>query len=109
MADFSVMNEAEIAAFANSRQEEMGSSGLTEADILAALQTGRAVLEIRPHGFAVVELKEADQKGKFIPHLWLLYIDSEQQGRGLGQRFVRELKAIVGWFCPVSISEMKLR
>jgi GNAT superfamily N-acetyltransferase len=104
MTDFSTLKHAEIVTFAISHQEDLGASGLTETEILAALQTGRAVLETRPHGFAVVELKKTAQEGKFIPHLWLLYIDRQLQGRGLGRRFVRELKATYATEYHMSLS-----
>lgn len=88
--DFTVLTVPELAAFAVLHQDEMGVAGILESDITGALAQGRAALETRRYGFAVVE-QRPDSAGRMIPFLWLLYIAPEKRGAGVGRRFVREL------------------
>ncbi len=88
--NFTALSASELIAFAVLRQDEMGVGGLTESDITDALTSGRAVVETRPFGFAVIEQKPTAD-GKKMPHLWLLFVDQQNRLRGLGRRFVREL------------------
>ncbi|MFA9216858.1 MAG: GNAT family N-acetyltransferase [Sphingomonadaceae bacterium] len=87
--DFSTLTLEQLAVFAVAHQDEMGVGGLVEADITDAVAAGRAVLELRPYGFAILEQKPAP--GGTVPHLWLLFLAPERRGKGLGRRFVREL------------------
>ena len=90
MADFASMSVDGLAAFIEDNRAELAADGVSRADVKTALDQGRAVLETRPHAFAVVEVKRSDSGG-LIPHLWLLYVDPSQRGHGLGRAFVRDL------------------
>lgn len=90
--DFTNMTLADIAAFVAQHQQEMGADGITAEEVTAKVSTGKASLETRPYGFALVELAPTSD-GKAIPHLWLLYVSPESRGRALGRQFVRELLA----------------
>ncbi len=88
--NYTTLTTTEIAALAEAKREEMGACGLTAGDVLDALESGRAVLEVRPYGFGIVTLKPG-LDGKQMPHLWLLYVDAANRGQRLGNRFVRFL------------------
>lgn len=90
--DFTSMSLAELATFIVEHQHEMGAHGITAEEVTAKLETGKASLETRPFGFALVELTPTSN-GRAIPHLWLLFISPESRGRSLGRRFVRDLLA----------------
>ena len=87
--DFTTLTDAQLAQFAVAHQDGLDIDGLVEADIVTAVAAGRASLERRPYGFAIIEQRPA--AGGTIPHLWLLFVAPEHQGKGLGHRFAREL------------------
>ena len=87
--DFTTLTDAQLARFAVAHQDALDIGGLVEADIVTAVAAGRASLERRPYGFAIIEQRPAT--GGTIPHLWLLFVAPERQGKGLGHRFMREL------------------
>jgi len=88
--DFTTLTAGELALFAVAHQAELGVSGLIEADITEAIAAGRAILELRPYGFAIIEQKAASN-GLTIPHLWLLFVSPDRRGKGLGRSFMRDL------------------
>lgn len=88
--DFTRLTASELVRFIIDHRDEMGAGGLTADDITNALTTGRAVLETRSYGFAIIELKPATD-GKAMPHLWLLFVAAERRAQGIGRQFVREL------------------
>ena len=88
--DYTTLTAAEIAAIAEARREEMGADGVTAGDVLEALESGKARIEVRSFGFGVVALKPG-LEGKLMPHLWLLYIDPAHRGRRLGNGLVRDM------------------
>lgn len=90
MIDFSSLTANELAHFVVAHQDELDVGGLVVGDITDAIAAGRASLELRPFGFAIIEQKAAAAGGT-IPHLWLLFIAPEHRGQGLGRRFVRDL------------------
>lgn len=87
--DFTTLTDAHLVQFAVAHQDALDIGGLVETDIVPAVVAGRASLERRPYGFAIIEQRPAT--GGTIPHLWLLFVAPEHQGKGLGRRFVREL------------------
>lgn len=87
--DFTTLTDAQLAQFAVAHQDALDIGGLVDADIVTAVAAGRASLERRPYGFAIIEQRSA--AGGPIPHLWLLFVAPERQGKGLGHRFMREL------------------
>jgi GNAT superfamily N-acetyltransferase len=87
--DFTTLTDAQLAQFAVAHQDALDIGGLVEADIVTAVAAGRASLELRPYGFAIIERRSA--AGGTIPHLWLLFVAPEHQGKGLWRRFMREL------------------
>lgn len=89
-ADFTAMTVDQVAAFAVAQQDELGIGGLEICDITTAIAEGRAALELRPYGFAVIELK-ATTAGGPMPHLWLLCLAPQHRNQGQGRRFMREL------------------
>ncbi len=88
--DFTKFTLQEIAEFAIAHQEQMGAAGIEAEEIVSSVFEGRAVLETRDFGFALIELKPGAD-GKFIPHLWLLYVSEHRRGRRLGHTFMRQL------------------
>lgn len=88
--DFMSMSIHDLDALAIQRAGELGAEGLEPGDVLRAIDEGRAIVERRPYGFAVVERTSA-QGGCWVPHLWLLYVEPGQRSRGVGRTFVREL------------------
>jgi GNAT superfamily N-acetyltransferase len=89
MIDFAAMSRLEIAEFLVARQSELGIAELTTQKVIESLESGKAVLETRQYGFALIQQTPAADGT--IPHLWVLFIDNERRGSGLGSRFVREL------------------
>ena len=89
MIDFAAMSGAEIAEFLVAHQSELGIVDLTAQDVVDALASGKAVLETREYGFALVQQTPAEDG--MVPHLWALFIDGEKRDSGLGSRFVREI------------------
>jgi GNAT superfamily N-acetyltransferase len=87
--DFTRMNTGELVQFVVEHQAEMDVEGLGAEDILAKLNSGEALIEPRPYGFAMIQVKRAP-KG-LIPHLWLLYLEPNKRGKGIGARFVKDL------------------
>lgn len=87
--DFTTLTDTQLAQFAVAHQDALDIGGLVEADIVTAVAAGSASLERRTYGFAIIEQRPAT--GGTIPHLWLLFIAPEHQGKGLGHRFMREL------------------
>jgi len=90
MIDFTQLSRLELAQFIVHHQAELDAGGIDEHDVLDALATGRAALETRPYGFAIVEQKPTTS-GKSMPHLWLVYIAAEHRSSRQGSKFVREL------------------
>lgn len=90
MPDFTQLTAAEVADFVETHGAEMDAPDVTSRDVLEALQAARAVLEVRPYGFALIQLQPTST-GSNIPFLWLLYVAPEHRGRGIGSKFVREL------------------
>lgn len=88
--DFTSLTLQELSEFAVDHQDQMGECGMTHEDIVSAVCDGRAALETRTFGFALVQLKPG-HGGKFIPHLWLLFVSEGQRGRRLGHTFMRQL------------------
>ena len=84
------MNTRQLASFAELNREELAADGITAADLLHAFESGRAVLEARVHAFAVVQLRD-EPDGDQAPHLWLLFVDPEHRGQGVGRELVREI------------------
>ena len=89
MIDFTAMSTLEIAEFIVVHQSEMDIADLTTRKVIDSLESGKAVLETRSYGFALIQ-RTAAVDG-MIPHLWVLFIDNNQRGSGLGSRFVREI------------------
>lgn len=87
--DFTTLSDIELEQFAVLHQDALAISGLVQDDIVNAVAAGRATIERRPNGFAVIERQIAADGT--IPHLWLLFIAPELQGKGLGHRLMREL------------------
>ena len=92
MPDYPSCTAVEIASIATAVQDELGAAGISADDIIQRMQNGRAAIEARQYGFAVIELTQTPD-GHFMPHLWLLYIDPAHRGKGYGRQFVRELLA----------------
>jgi GNAT superfamily N-acetyltransferase len=65
-------------------------SGVTAQEVVEKVNEGSAVFETRYYGFALVQLAPMDG-GKFRPHLWALYVNSEHRGKKLGHLFMRQL------------------
>ena len=89
MIDFAALSRLEIAEFLVAHQSELGIADLTAQKVVESLESGKAVLEARQYGFALIQQTPAADGT--IPHLWVLFIDNEQRESGLGSRFVREL------------------
>lgn len=89
--DFTMFSPDALAAFAESHRHELHAEGVTAADITNALAQGRAEIELRRYGFAVIEVTPGRAPGTQIPHLWLLYVNPSARGQGWGSRFVEEL------------------
>jgi hypothetical protein len=83
--DFTLMRPVEIAAFLAAHQDELGMSGVTADQVTASIEAGRTILEVRPYGFALVQLMDG------LPHLWALYVKDAQRQQGHGKVFMREL------------------
>ncbi|OAK55018.1 hypothetical protein A3K87_04255 [Variovorax paradoxus] len=94
MTDFQAMGHDEVGAFVEAHAAEIGGD-LTAAYVQAQLDSGSAVAELRPFGFAVIQ-QERTAQGQFIPHLLVLYVDPAERGRGVGHRFMRSL---IGTYC----------
>jgi hypothetical protein len=92
MNDFTSFDRLGLAQFTERVREEIGAPGLDAKDVFDALESGKAVAEVRPYGFALIQLTPAPD-GKRIPFLWVLYINQASLGRKAGHRFVRELIA----------------
>ena len=58
--DFSVFNLQELSEFIVANQDQIGAADLTHEEIVSAVSEGRAVLELRDFGFAVIQLKAGD-------------------------------------------------
>ena len=89
MIDFTAMSTLEIAEFIVAHQSEMGIADLTTQKVIDSLESGKAVLETRQYGFALIQQSPAVDG--IILHLWALFVDNKQRGSGLGSRFVREI------------------
>ena len=87
--NYTTLRAEQIAAYAESSCAEM-EADVSAGDILDRLKNGKAVLEVRSFGFAVLKLKPGVE-GRLMPHLWLLYIDPSQRGLRNGHRFVQQL------------------
>jgi GNAT superfamily N-acetyltransferase len=59
-------------------------AGIEPGDVEADVMAGRAEIERRPYGVAIIQFNPH-------PHLWLLYLLPGHRGKGLGRAFVREL------------------
>jgi GNAT superfamily N-acetyltransferase len=90
MKSFLDMNCSSIEAFLIEHQTELGMEGLEAGDVSSQVAAGRAAIEAREYGFAIVQLKDAGE-GKLMPHLWVIYIAESQRGRRLGRRFMRAI------------------
>jgi len=89
MTDFAAMSRREIAEFLVAHQSELGIADLTAQKVMESLESGKAVLETREYGFALIQQTPAADG--MIPHLWALFIDNKRRESGLGSRFVREI------------------
>lgn len=92
MTDFTTMSHAEIARFLVTHQSALNAEGITYDDVINRLATGQAILEVRSYGFAVIERSHISE-GKFIPHLWVLFVDEKRRGAGLGRKFMKQILA----------------
>lgn len=88
--DFTKLTLQEIAEFAVAHQDQMGADDIKAEEVVSAVSEGRAALETRDFGFALIEIK-AGLGGNFIPHLWLLYVSEHRRGRRMGHTFMRQL------------------
>ncbi len=82
MTDFTKLLNLEIAKYLVENQSELDASGLEEVEVIEKLTSGKAVLELRTFGFALIELKPGYVG--LIPHLWVFFIASEYRGKGFG-------------------------
>lgn len=89
--DFTTFTVEEIADFLVAHQDELDTEGATVMDVLEQVRLGRAALEVRPWGFALIQLAVATGTDERIPHLWVLYVAAGQRSKGRGTMFMREL------------------
>lgn len=80
--DFTTLTDAQLAQFAVAHQDALDIGGLVEVDIVTAVAAGRASLERRSYGFAIIEQRPAT--GGTIPQLWLLFVAPRAPGQRLG-------------------------
>ena len=90
MIDFTALSPSDLASFFVSHQSELDAEGISEEYVMEMLRASKAVAELRPYGFALIQLQPAPG-GKEMPHLWALYIDEQRRGSGLGLKFLREI------------------
>lgn len=84
--DFSNLTESELLSFVLSHQAEMAVQGISAFDLKRRLLNGEARFVTRPEGFTLIQLP----RGKKQAHLWLLYVEPEARGRGVGSDMVRD-------------------
>jgi len=89
MPDYRHIDIEQLETLLIERQTELGIEDLEPGDITSRVADGSAVVEVTEHGVAVIQLERAS--GGAIPFLWMLYVDPEKRGRGVGAGFVREL------------------
>ena len=103
MTDFTSFTHAEIAAFLVAHQGDLGCHGITADYVNESLRTGQAILEARPYGFALIEpFRVRDES--IVPDFWILFVDDEHRGAGLGRQFVKEILAKYAVGCPMSLT-----
>lgn len=88
--EFINMSDDEIDKLLVCQQAEMDASGLNRGDILAAVQSGKAVIERSSYGVAVINPLRTSPDFK-LPFLWLLYLPPDNRGQGHGRKFVRQI------------------
>lgn len=89
MTDFTKLRIDQIADYLVANQADLDAGGISREDVLVKVASGKAVIETRAYGFAVIE--EQRTADGVIPHLWILYVAPEHRGRGFGYRFMKEL------------------
>src|SRR4051812_27579595 len=92
--DFTAATDADIAAFLVAHQHELDVDGISTDELMGKSAAGAIVIEreLMGRGVAVVEPEGrpnwCESPGAY---LWLLWINPEARGSGVGRRFVRAL------------------
>jgi GNAT superfamily N-acetyltransferase len=79
--------DEQVAYFSELNEDEF-ECNVPAYEVLQEVQSGAAVIERREYGFAVIFPSSTKA---LRPHLWLLFLQPECRGNGLGRKFMREL------------------
>jgi GNAT superfamily N-acetyltransferase len=83
-----------------------GAEGMTANQIIRSIQEGQAIIKRRDFGFAIIQPEDRPHWGDSPGlHIWIIYIDPDERGKGKGKRFVKELITAYGqkYFTSVTV------